>query len=71
MSKAEILEELPKLTRAERQEIAARIQEIESDELTKEETRILDRELEEFERNPDAGSTWEEVDARIRGSRKL
>ena len=45
MSKAEILNELSKLTPAERQEIAIRIQEIGGDELTEAEKQILDREL--------------------------
>ena len=66
MSKAEILAELPKLTPAERQEIAIRIQEIGGNELTEAEKQILDRELADFERNPAAGSSWAEVEARIR-----
>ncbi len=70
MSKREILEELPKLTPQDRREIAVRIQEMESAELTEEEKRILDRELEDYERSPDAGSTWEEVETRIRSSRR-
>lgn len=68
MSKAEILDELPKLTPAERQEIAIRIQEIGGDELTEAEKQILDRELVDFEWNPDPGLSWAEVEARIRGS---
>jgi putative addiction module component (TIGR02574 family) len=68
MSKAEILDELPKLTPAERQEIAIRIQEISGDELTAAEKQILDRELADYEQNPDVGSSWAEVEARIRGS---
>jgi len=57
MSKAEILDELPKLTPAERQEIAIRIQEISGDELTAAEKQILDRELADYEQNPDVGSS--------------
>ena len=34
--------------------------------VTPEEKALLDRELEEYRRNPDAGSTWQEVEARIR-----
>ena len=68
MSKAEILNELSKLTPAERQEIAIRIQEIGGDELTEAEKQILDRELADYERNPDAGLSWAEVEARIRSS---
>jgi len=37
-------------------------------ELTPEEKAMLDRELEEYRRNPDAGSSWEEVEPRIRKS---
>jgi putative addiction module component (TIGR02574 family) len=70
MSKAEILEELASLTPDERREIVARIQELEDDKLTEEEKRILDRELEEYRKNPEDGSPWEEVEARIRGSLK-
>jgi len=68
MSKVEILDELPRLTPAERQEIAIRIQEIGGAGLTEAEKQILDRELADYERNPDAGSAWGEVEARIRGS---
>ena len=67
MSKVEILDELPRLTPAERQEIASRIQEIGDAGLTDVERQILDRELADYERNPDAGSAWGEVEARIRG----
>jgi putative addiction module component (TIGR02574 family) len=66
MSKAEILEELPKLTPEERREIVAKIHELEDDELTDEEKALLDRELADYEANPKAGSCWEEVEARIR-----
>ena len=71
MSTAEILEELAKLTPDERAEITAKIREIDGTEwldpeLTDEDKRILDERLAEYEKNPDAGSTWEEVEARIR-----
>jgi putative addiction module component (TIGR02574 family) len=36
--------------------------------VTDEEKILLDRELEEFHRNPEAGSSWNEVEARIRKS---
>jgi hypothetical protein len=57
MSKAEILEELTKLTPAERGEIVEKIQELDGGVLTPEEKLILDREWADFEQNPDAGST--------------
>jgi|HubBroStandDraft_5_1064220.scaffolds.fasta_scaffold1814124_1 putative addiction module component (TIGR02574 family) len=37
-----------------------------NDTVTPEEKALLDRELEEYSNNPEAGSTWEEVEARIR-----
>ena len=69
----EILAELPKLQLADRREIFDRICEIEEHDLltgvaTAEETALLDRELEEFRQNPEAGSDWNEVEARIRKS---
>ena len=73
MSKMEILAELPKLELADRREIFDRICEMEERDLitggaTGEEKKQLDRELEEYLRNPEAGSSWNEVEARIRKS---
>jgi len=73
MSKAEILAELPKLTREERREVVAKARELDGAEwvdpdLTEDEKRILDAELAEYEKHPDTGSTWNEVEARIRQS---
>ena len=66
---------MPKLTREERREIVAKARELDGAEwidpdLTEEDKRILDAELEEYEKTPDAGSTWDEVEARIRQSLK-
>jgi hypothetical protein len=72
MSKAEILAELPKLKLADRREIFDRICEMEERDLlhgsqpTAEEKELLDQELEEYRQNPGAGSTWKEVEARLR-----
>jgi len=72
MSKAEILQELPRLGLQERREIFERIGELEEQELLKggeptaADKALLDRELEEYRRNPDAGSTWSEVESRLR-----
>jgi putative addiction module component (TIGR02574 family) len=72
MSKAEILRELPKLLLGERREIFERIVELEEQELLKggepttDEKALLDYELEEYQRNPEAGSSWEEVKERVR-----
>ena len=73
----EILAELPKLELADRREIFDRICEIEERDLlngggaTAEEKALLDRELEEYRRNPEAGSSWNEVEARVRKSSRL
>ena len=71
MSKKEILAELPKLDIQDRREIFDRICEMEEHDLlngiaTPDEKALLDRELEEYRNNPDAGSSWNEVEARIR-----
>src|ERR1041384_6078816 len=73
MSKTEILEELPKLTKTERQEIRLRLAELDSDDwlddedpLTVQEKALLDARVAAYAKDPDAGSTWEEVEGRIR-----
>ncbi len=70
MSKTEILAELPKLELADRREIFDRLCEMEERDLltggaTDDEKILLDRELEEYRRNPEAGSSWNEVEARF------
>ena len=72
MSKVEILEELPKLTAQDRQEIRQKLNEIDGaewldgdDPLTDEERTLLEARLAAYEREPNAGSSWEEVEARI------
>jgi hypothetical protein len=71
MSKTEILQELPKLGLEDRREILERICELEEHDLlqgvgaTSEEKVLLDRELLDYRQNPDAGSPWQEVLARI------
>jgi putative addiction module component (TIGR02574 family) len=72
MSKAEILRELPKLASGDRREIFERIVELEDEDLLKggeptaEEKALLDRELDDYQRKPEAGSSWEEVKDRLR-----
>jgi len=72
MSKAEIISELPRLGLAERRDIFERICELEDqamingDQPVAEEKAMLDRELEEYRQNPEAGSTWSEVEVRLR-----
>jgi putative addiction module component (TIGR02574 family) len=73
MSKVEILEELPKLTAEERKEILLKLAELDGDlwldadePLTAAEKAILDARLAAYEKDPDAGSSWTEVEGRIR-----
>ena len=73
MSKTEILEELPKLTSEERHEIRLKLAELDGDgwlddddPLTDAEKALLDARLAAYEKDPDAGSSWDEVESRIR-----
>lgn len=73
MSKTEILEELRKLTNIERQEIRLRLAELDRDDwldgkeaLTIHEKAVLEDRLAAYAKDPDTGSTWEEVEGRIR-----
>ena len=74
MSKTKILKEVPKLTKTERQEVRFRLAELDSDDwlddeepLTIHEKALLEARLAAYAKDPDAGSTWEEVEGRIRG----
>ena len=72
MSKAEILEEIVKLTSADRREIAAKISELEGDgwldngELTDEEKRIIEERFDACESDPKGFIPWEEAKARLK-----
>lgn len=66
MSKAEILAELPKLVLEDRREIFERLCELEehasiASEPSLEERAMLDRELEEYRRDPQIGSSWDRL----------
>ena len=71
MSKAEILSELPKLTADELAEIQAKLDELAGEtwldggELTPDERTALDVTLAAYHRDPNSGSSWQEVRARI------
>jgi len=71
MTKAEILTELPNLSVEDRAEIRAKLDElagrewVDNGELSDEDKRALDEAITEYERDPNAGSPWEEVKARI------
>ena len=72
MSKTQILEELPKLKASELAEIQARLDELTGEvwldggELTDADKAALDSALAEYQKDPEAGSSWEDVQARIR-----
>ena len=77
MSKAGILAELPKLTAAERQEVRLKLARLDGEEwldandpMTDAEKALLDARLAAYEKDADAGSSWEEVEARIRARLK-
>jgi hypothetical protein len=71
MSKTEILAELPKLKLEELAEVQAKLDELAGDgwlndrELTAGDKAALEIALAEYEKNPHAGSSWEDVKARI------
>lgn len=76
MSKAEILEELPRLKPEERHEVLERIYQIEKisedewldadDPLTDAEKALIDSRIAAHERNPEAAIPWEQFDARLK-----
>ena len=74
MSKAEILEELPKLTPSDRSQVFAKLAEIHETDLllaaspSPLERLALDEALAEFERDPTPGEPWRDVLHHIRQS---
>jgi hypothetical protein len=74
MSKAEILAELPKLKAGERTQVFRRLCELQEEDLkrgvgpTREEKKLLDEALAEFEKDADAGTPWRKALRRIRAS---
>ena len=75
MSKAQILEELPKLTVSDRVQLFARLAELHEADLidssapTAAERQALDEALAEFESDPSPGEPWRDVFREIRESR--
>jgi putative addiction module component (TIGR02574 family) len=71
MTKDEILAELPRLSAEDRAEILAKLDELAGDGwlpsagLSDADKAALDAGLAQYERSPDAGSSWEEVKERI------
>ena len=71
MSKAEIIAELARLSPEDRADVQARLDELAGDawqdrgELSDADRQTLDATLAEYANSPDAGSSWDEVKARI------
>jgi len=77
MSKADIIAELPRLTPADRQEIRLTLAKLDgeawldvAEALTDAEKALLDARLAAYAKDPEAGSSWEEVEGRIRARLK-
>jgi hypothetical protein len=75
MSKAQILEELPKLTVSDRSQLFARLAELHENDLLAgspdaAERGALDEAFEELERDPSPGEPWRKVISQIRNSRR-
>jgi hypothetical protein len=67
MSKAEILAELPKLSTQDRGEILEQLWRLEeSSGPTAQEISLLEEAQSRYDAAPDAGSSWSEVNARLR-----
>ena len=77
MSKAEILTELPHLSPEDRAEVQAKLDELagsdwqDGGELSDGDKQILDATLSAYEKSPDAGSSWDEVKARVQARLRL
>jgi hypothetical protein len=71
MSKAEILAELPKLKAEELAEVQAKLDELTGEqwldnvELSDADKAALDTSLADYNKTPNAGSSWQEVEARV------
>jgi hypothetical protein len=61
VSFAEILEEIPKLTFEQRQELVRRAVAFDEEDLTPEENALLDARMEDFRRDPGAGISLEKL----------
>ena len=72
MSIAEIVEDLPKLSPEDRDELRLRLLQMDreiwtdsADPLTDSEKALLDARLAAYRKDPDAGSSWEDVETRL------
>ncbi len=66
MSKAEILDEILKLTPEERDEIRQKLDDLDDDSLTPEQWALVDARMEAHRRDPASAIPWEEFDARLK-----
>ncbi|MCX6979748.1 MAG: hypothetical protein NTV08_03225 [Verrucomicrobia bacterium] len=66
MSFAEILDEIPRLSFAERQELVRRAIALDDSEMTAKDHALLDARMEDFRRQPEAGIPLEELSGHIR-----
>lgn len=73
MSKAEILDELPKLTPEERREVRLKLAELdgnewldEDDPLTESEKALIEQRVTDLERNPQTSIPWAEAEAQLK-----
>jgi hypothetical protein len=73
MSKTEILEELPKLTPEEREEIRLKLAELDGNEwldsddpLSDKEKALLEARLDDLEKHPEKSIPWAEADAQLK-----
>jgi putative addiction module component (TIGR02574 family) len=72
MSKADILEQLPKLQPAERRELLDRLYDLCEQDLfdgerpSPAEKALLDQELADYQKDRSPGEPWEQVEARLR-----
>jgi len=66
MSFAEILDEIPRLSFAERQELVRHAIALDDSDLTAEDDSLLDARMADFRRNPDAGIPLEELRSHIK-----
>ena len=67
MSFAEILDEIPKLSFAERQELVRRAIAFDDSELTPEESKILDARMQDFRDDSSGGVPLEDLKEHLKG----
>ena len=71
MSKTEIIAQLPHLSPEDRAEVQAKLDELAANawqdrgQLSDADKQSLDAALAEYEKSPDAGSTWDQVKPRV------